>query len=476
MPVDPRTPCLIGVARHTWREVPAPEPLTMWETVARAAAEDAGCPDAVAGVQSLQVVYCQSWEYDDPTGRLAARLGADPALSSYSGLGGSVPVRLVADAAAAMVAGHLDLALVVGGEALATRRHLAEPAWSHPPAEPEPFPLTLERAEAANGIYQAYLTFALLDTARRAHLGRTLDEHRHQLGRLLAPMTEVAAADPDHAWFPQARGPEEISTPSSSNRMVSTPYTKLMTAIMDVDMAAAVLVATEAKADALGVPADKRVYLRGTGRAEEPSAMASRPDLWRSPAMRTAALAALGPVSADDIGHFDLYSCFASSLSFASDALGLQPDRLLTVTGGLPYHGGPGSNYTTHAFAAMAEALRADPGSLGLVTGVGMHMASHAAALLSTRPGEYRPAEPAPADDKEPPVVVATEASGEARVAAYSTVYTREGPEWTALICDLPDGSRSYARLEDPPGGDVDLSGEPVTLVPGRRGATTAER
>ena len=130
-----------------------------------------GRPTPSAALQSLQVVYCQSWEYDDPCGRLAARLGADPAHRVYSGIGGSVPVRLVGDAARAMARGDLDLALVVGGEALATRRHLAEPPWSHPPAEPTPFPITLDRDEAANGIYQAYLTFALLDTARRAAAG-----------------------------------------------------------------------------------------------------------------------------------------------------------------------------------------------------------------------------------------------------------------------------------------------------------------
>ncbi len=76
--------------------------------------------------------------------------------------------------------------------------------------------------------------------------------------------------------------------------MVATPYTKLMTAVMDVDMAAAVLVATEARADQLGVPRDRRVYLRGAGAAEEPATMASRPELWRSPAMASAASRALG--------------------------------------------------------------------------------------------------------------------------------------------------------------------------------------
>jgi acetyl-CoA C-acetyltransferase len=475
VPTDPRAPCLIGVSRRTWREEPAPEPLDMWETVARAAASDAGYPDALSGLQSLGVVYCQSWDYDDPCTRLAGRLGADPAQRSYSGLGGSVPVRLVSDAAAAMARGELDLALVVGGEALATRRHLADPAWSFAPAEARPYPLTIDRQEAANGIYQAYLTFALLDTARRAHLGRSPAEHRDHLGRLMAPMTMVAASQPGDAWFPTARDATEITTPSPSNRMVATPYTKLMTAIMDVDMAAAVLLSTEERADALGVPAEKRVYLRGVGAADDPSTMAARPEPWRSPAMELAMARALGPASIDDVAHLDLYSCFASSLSFARDALGIGDDRDLTVTGGLPYHGGPGSNYDTHALAAMAEALRRDPGALGLISGIGMHMTSHSAVLLSTRPGP-----PAPADSAANPpsatVPVVSDADGTARVLTFSTVYSREGPDWTALICDLPDGSRCYARLDEPPADDVDLAGEPITLAPGKRGATVAHR
>ena len=79
-----------------------------------------------------------------------------------------------------MAAGGPDLALVVGGEALATLRHHPGPAWSHSPDEPVPFPLTLDRHEAANGIYQAYLTFALLDTARRTHQGRSSADYRRE--------------------------------------------------------------------------------------------------------------------------------------------------------------------------------------------------------------------------------------------------------------------------------------------------------
>src|ERR1039458_1287044 len=95
--VDPRSPCIIGVARRTWHpaEAPggAPEPLAMWEEMARAAAADAGAGgrDLLPELESIDVVYSQSWQYDDPVARLAARLGAAPARRRYSGIGGSVP-------------------------------------------------------------------------------------------------------------------------------------------------------------------------------------------------------------------------------------------------------------------------------------------------------------------------------------------------------------------------------------------------
>jgi hypothetical protein len=59
-------------------------------------------------------------------------------------------------------------------------------------------------------------------------------------------------------------------------------------------------------------------------------------------------------------------------------------------------------------------------------------------------------------------------------VVTFSTVHSRQGPEWTALICELRDGSRSYARLEEPAPADDDLVGRTVTLAPSDKGATSA--
>ena len=148
----------------------------------------------------------------------------------------------------------------------------------------------------------------------------------------------------------------------------------------------------------------------------------------------------------DDVAHFDLYSCFPSSLHFAADALGIAPTdaRGLTVTGGLAYHGGPASGYLTHSIAAMVERLRADDGALGLVSGVGMHMTKHAFGVYSTRAGR-RSSPPAAVPPPATVVPVVAAHDGDATVAAYSVVHERDGaPGRALLVCDL---ARRLAHL-----------------------------
>lgn len=454
--VDPRAPCLIGAGQWTGRGgVVAREPLALWEGVARDAAEGR----VLGAVERLDVVYCQSWAYDDPARRLAERLGIEPRQARYSGIGGTMPLALVADAATAMLQGQLDVALIVGGEALATRRALRKaeqsPGWSHPEAERSPFPFEapFHPAEVAHEVFQAWLTFALWDIARRAHLGVAPDEYRLALGRLFSPFTEIAAANP-RAWFPTARTAEALVEPTPENRMVGYPYTKHLVAVMDVDMAAAVVLATHERADALGIPQDQRVYLRGWCSASDPVYVAEHEPTWMSPAMAAAGLGALDAASIgiDDVAHLDLYSCFPSSVLFACDALGIDPaidPRSLTVTGGLPYHGGPGSCYGLHALATMAEVLRSDPGSYGLVSGVGMHMTKHSFGVWSTEPGRPAPGDVGP--EAQATKDVRDTATGPATVAMYTVVHDRAGePAWGLAVCDLPEGDRCYARVEDP--------------------------
>lgn len=467
MSTDPRSPCIIGVAQMVSRpdDGPAPEPLAMWEQTCRDAIADAKATgDLLAAVESVQIVYCQSWQYDDPAGRLCERLGIEPKHRYYSGIGGTTPQVLVDHAADAIVDGDLDVAIVCGAEALDTIRRLKKngekPQWSHKDPERKPFPFEapFHPAEVAHEVFQAYTTFALWDVARRAHRGTAPDEHRREIGELFAPMTTIAAANP-YAWFPVERSAEEIVTATPDNRMVAYPYTKYSISVMDVDLAGAIVLASHEAADRLGVPADQRVYIRGWCYATDPVYVAEHDPTWGSPAMVAASTEALriADCDIDDVSYLDLYSCFPSSVSFALDALGLHADdpRGVTVTGGLPFFGGAGSDYLTHSIATMVDVLRDDPGAIGLCSGVGMHMTKHVYGAYSTTPPTLAPRPDERAVQASlaarPPKVIVDTHTGRATIATYTVLHGRDGvAEWGLLVCDVDDGSRCYGRVEDP--------------------------
>ncbi len=172
--------------------------------------------------------------------------------------------------------------------------------------------------------------------------------------------------------------------------MIAEPYRLRLVARDQVNQAAAVLLTTVGVARELGVPDDKRVFVHGYAALAERELM-ERQDLGVSPAARLAAHSALSRagVSVDDIGYFDFYSCFPIAVfNVAQDAFGLRADdpRRLTVTGGLPYFGGPGNNYSMHAIASLMEKLRADPESYGFIGANGGFLSKYAAAVYSTRP------------------------------------------------------------------------------------------
>lgn len=472
MKVDPKTPVIIGVGQSTVRRdaLPGAEPLAQWEAVCRLAIDDAGLPASTAALaQGLFVTDCMSWRYDDPVGRLAERLGADAKIRRVGAPSGTAPQTLVNYAAEHIRNGDAEVTFVCGGEALASLRAYRKsgdlPPWSHVHPEGPAHFFDLEAhqhpGESAVGLTDgvgAVYGFAMRDIARRAHLGIAPDAYREQLGETLAGLTRVAAANP-YAWFPQQRDADFLVTPREDNRMISYPYTKHMVAIIDVDIFAGLLITSEGWADAHGVPQDRRVYPWTYCYAEDPVYIAPRDKLWKSEAMAAASQAALtaAGLTIEDITHTDLYSCFASAVNFARDALGIsdRPAEEVTTTGGLPYSGGPGSSYVLTSLARMVGKLRNDPRSKGLVSGLGMMMSNHNYAIYSAQPPSADVRQPDMAEvqarlDAIPQRPIDDGFEGEAVVATYTVAHDRAGePSKGAFICDLPSGARSYAVMLD---------------------------
>jgi acetyl-CoA C-acetyltransferase len=252
---------------------------------------------------------------------------------------------------------------------------------------------------------------------------------------LFAPFTKVAAANPE-AWFPVERSAEELITVTDRNRMVGFPYPKYLNAIMDVDQSAGVLITSVGKARALGVPQDRLVYLHGCADAADLWYPLERQNYYSSPAIRLTGRQALDMAGAElaDIDFIDLYSCFPVAVEVAATELGLSLDdpRGFTVTGGLPYAGGPGNNYAMHSIAVMLRKLREKRGAKGLVTANGWFLTKQAVGVYSTDPveGAWRRQDPhviqAEIDALPHPPIV-EHPQGAATIETYTVVHRREG-------------------------------------------------
>lgn len=467
--IDSHTPVIVGTAQWTQPrgQQPGAEPLLVWETVCRRAAADAGISDrTLSMVDMLSIANCMSWNYDDPVGRLAERLGASPKSRSYEHPSGTSGHAALSAAATAIRGGHADFSIICGGEMLATRKMYSlsgeVPPWSFPHSSARLFDLNQHQhpEEAAIGLFEgvgAVNSFAMRDIARRAHLGVDPQTYRQQLGELLAGMTEVAAKNPD-AWFAQARSADFLITPRPDNRMIAYPYTKHMVAMLEVDIAAALIIMSEGRANQLGISQEKRVYPWTGCYAQDPVYIAVRDKLWKSDAMKAAATATLeaANISIDEVKYIDLYSCFASAINYSCDALGIDEvsGERVTITGGLPYAGGPASSYMYTSMNKLVERLRQDPGSYGMSSGVGMMMSNHAFGLYSTQPPEGI----IHADQKLiqsqlnaiPQKRIDTHYEGAVTLAAYTVMHDRTGEiSFGSAICDLPNGARAYARIFD---------------------------
>ena len=73
-----------------------------------------------SSVDSVNVVATWTWPYADLSGLLSEKLGVQPLHKTYSEHGGHHPMRLVDEAARDVSLGKSKVAIVTGGEALAS--------------------------------------------------------------------------------------------------------------------------------------------------------------------------------------------------------------------------------------------------------------------------------------------------------------------------------------------------------------------
>lgn len=475
MTIDPRTSVLVGGGQVTAHDGGV-EPVELLARAAREAAAEAGTSRLLESVDSIRVVGLLSWRYRDPGALVAERIGAHPRHTGYTGNGGSTPQVLVNGAAEDIAAGRADVILIGGAEAWRTRMKLRargeRPDWARQddtvPSAPIIVPDVPMEAESERriGLDRPSFVYPLFEQALRIGAGRSAAEHDKLLGELWSSFSEVAADNP-HAWNRRRYAPAEITTPTDANRLISSPYPKLLNSNNMVDQGAALVMCSVETARRLGVPSSSWVFPHSGTESRDTDAIAARPALDGSAPIRIGAARALelAGIGIEDIEHLDIYSCFPSAVQVAAREIGVpvnDPSRPLTCTGGLTFAGGPWNNYSTHAIAAVATRLRGSPGTFGMVTANSGYLTKHAFGVYSTEPpaAGFRRRDVAETVQEawsgaEPPVEVIDSHEGAADLETWTVAYDRTGaPERAFVAGRIRGGGRTLAVVTDR--GDLD--------------------
>lgn len=474
--IDPTTPILVGCGDVTDLTTPATDarsPLDLIAQAGRKALDDAGAPglsgiiDAVAMLRMFADAaprFSTSFgRSTNPPKSIANRLGLDPARCIYTWNGGNMPQYLVNMFAEQITAGEVRAALLVGGEALRTQhgatRSDVKANWAEDPGgAPE------EIGDPRRGwsdyeerhlMRAAIAMYPLIENAIRGKRGRDVASHLVEMGRLFAGFAAVAKDNP-YATRREGYSAEQLSTITPENRWIGFPYPRLMNANAYIDQAAAVVMTSVGHARVLGIPESKWVFLHGCADGHDHWFLSEREVIAGSAAIRNGARLALDMAgkSVADMDFLDLYSCFPSAVEIACQEIGVAEDdpRGLTVTGGLPFFGGPGNSYVMHSISEMMRRVRGRPGSFGLVTANGNYITKHSFGVYSTTPTEGRWTRQDPAVlqrqlDALPKAPLVEAANGPATIETYDIMYGKSEPDFGIVMGRLTStGERFLAN------------------------------
>lgn len=479
--MDDRTPVVIGVGEASERidaaGYLAMSPADLAGRASAAALADALSEgdlaariDVIAAIRQFETSHARAvapfGRADNFSRAVARRIGADPKRAILEPVGGQGPQHLVNEFAQAIGTGAVDLVLLCGAEAISTVRHLTARGEARDWSE------TLGGQLEDRGYGEALTTpdlprhgartpinlYALFENARRGRLGLSRGDYRAEMAALFAPFTKVAAGNP-HAMSTQVFDTADLAAITASNRLTSDPFPRRLVARDQANQGAAVLMASVGKAREMGVPETRWIYLHGGGDARERTPM-ERHDLGASPAAVLAARAALAAagLELDQIDLFDLYSCFPIAVFNLIDGLGINPGEMrpLTMTGGLPFFGGAGNNYSMHAIASMTRALRVNPDAYGMVSANGGYLSKTSVGIYSARPAGWAgfDSRALQADIESWPSPPVAEGEGRGAVETYTIDYSVQPPVGV-VVGRLEAGGGRFVAMTDPSASSI---------------------
>ena len=463
---------IVGVGELV-QQVPADlntafSPLDLMERAARMALKDTGAKSLASEIDTLAVVRTFSdsgaplkspfGDAVNPPRSIAKRLDIDPETAVYGELGGHTPQTFVNEFATKIASGLSSVVLLVGAEALANQKALKRAKYKVDWSDDIDGQIdnrlgnsltdTVDIEQVPNEFTNIPSIYSVFENARRARLKQSRAEYANDCADLFARFSQVAASH-TCSMFSESYSATDIKTISEKNTSVTDIYPRAMVAKDGVNQGAALIMMSEDKAREMGIAADKWIYPVAGSEASDLT-IAHREDISSSFAMSAAynAVFEAAGLTVDDMTCMDIYSCFPIAVFAACEAMGIQPDdpRGLTLTGGLPFFGGAGNNYSMHSIVNVVKTLR-DDGGTGLVGTNGGFLSKHAVGIYAAQSPEKgweeadKLALKVKVSEQTSPLI-ATYANGRARIEGYSVEYDRKGPKRGYVMARLADGRR----------------------------------
>ena len=387
------------------------------------------------------------WRYRDPGKWIAKNNDFKTIPTTYVTKIGVLQQNLINEACLKIENGEINASIILGGEARykQLRSVIEKKEYFETKLDENPdFYIKAkedlygdEELEELGAMAVGY--YATMETALRKNDNENIEEHQNNIASMYEEFSKVASNNED-AWLDHPYSKKEILETSKKNKMLAYPYNKLHCTSWNVNQSAALIICSEELANKLEIDNKKRVYPISSSENNHMIAIQQRPKLYESLGMIYAAKSINKMMEQLDIrlDAYDLYSCFPAAVKMFSKSLELGSDIPKTITGSMPYAGGPLNSFVIHSTVKMIQKIRALEARHGLVTGVSGMMTKQSFCVWGK---EYQEqfifddvTDRAKLDEK--PVELSNIAEGEGEIIGYTIIEVSEHSSKAVLYLD----------------------------------------
>ena len=289
--------------------------------------------------------------------------------------------------------------------------------------------------------------YATMETAIRKNDGEGIEEHQNNIALMYEEFSKIASENKD-GWLNHPYAKEDILETSKKNKMLAYPYNKLHCTSWNVNQSAAIIICSEELANELEIDNKKRVYPISSSENNHMIAIQQRPKLYESLGMTYAAKSINKMIERLDIklDAYDLYSCFPAAIKMFTKSMGLDSEIPKTVTGSMPYAGGPLNSFVIHSTVKMIQKIRALEVKYGLITGVSGMMTKQSFCIWGKEYKEHfifdDVTERAKLD--ESPIELSNISEGKGEIIGYTII---EGSENAAKAVLYLDDEKKHRKV-----------------------------